>query len=125
MPSLRSSYHQLPILQLSPTTVPACLSLLFRFPIRLLIIFSNTLKMTKESGNSQSGWAHGLFDCCSPGGLCLKTFFCPCLTFGKTSHLLAHNNLDSYSCCNGSVSPYHHHVLNQTTETGDNDQQSG
>ncbi|EHK40214.1 uncharacterized protein TrAtP1_006275 [Trichoderma atroviride] len=56
--------------------------------------------MSKE--HQQNSWAHGLFDCCSPAGLCLKTFFCPCITFGKAAHLKNHNNLDDYSCCNGS-----------------------
>ncbi|KAK1254833.1 hypothetical protein MKX08_008828 [Trichoderma sp. CBMAI-0020] len=56
--------------------------------------------MSKE--HQKNGWAHGFFDCCSPAGLCLKTFFCPCITFGKAAHLTNHNNLDDYSCCNGS-----------------------
>lgn len=63
--------------------------------------------MAKEGhnhGHSQNSWAHGLFDCCSPGGLCLKTFFCPCIVFGKTQARV-NNKLDDYSCCNGSVSP--------------------
>ncbi|KAL7926947.1 PLAC8 family domain-containing protein [Trichoderma austrokoningii] len=53
-----------------------------------------------EKGN-RTGWAHGFFDCCSPGGLCLKTFFCPCIVYGKSQARL-HNKLDNYSCCNGS-----------------------
>ncbi|PTB37556.1 uncharacterized protein TrAFT101_005566 [Trichoderma asperellum] len=57
--------------------------------------------MTKE-GNNNKEWAHGLMDCCSPGGLCLMTTFCPCITHGKTAHRLEHGNLDDYSCCNGS-----------------------
>lgn len=76
----------------------------FLFLYYLLSLIPN---MTKEGNNHQNGWAHGLFDCCTPAGLCLKTTFCPCLTYGKTSHLMDRGNLDDYSCCNGSVSPYH------------------
>lgn len=64
--------------------------------------------MTKE--HQQNGWANGFFDCCSPAGLCLKTFCCPCIVYGKTQARL-HNKLDDYSCCNGSVSPYLYYSL--------------
>ncbi|KAI9927452.1 hypothetical protein MW887_003065 [Aspergillus wentii] len=29
-------------------------------------------------------WNYSLFDCCSPGSLCLTACCLPCLTFGKT-----------------------------------------
>ncbi|KAL7953613.1 PLAC8 family domain-containing protein [Trichoderma compactum] len=57
--------------------------------------------MSKEK-HSETTWANDLFDCCSPGGLCFKTTFCPCITYGKTQHRVKHGNLDGYSCCNAS-----------------------
>ena len=56
-----------------------------------------------ESG--EIPWSTDFFDCCSPGGLCLKTFCCPCITFGQTHHRLTRDpDLNGYSCCNLAVS---------------------
>ncbi|KAL6701635.1 PLAC8 family domain-containing protein [Trichoderma pleuroticola] len=58
--------------------------------------------MSSKEKHSETTWANGLFDCCSPGGLCFKTTFCPCITYGKTQHRMKHGNLNDYSCCNAS-----------------------
>ncbi|ESZ97231.1 hypothetical protein SBOR_2354 [Sclerotinia borealis F-4128] len=36
----------------------------------------------------QSTWSNSIWDCFSPGELCLKTTFCPCFVYGKTQHRL-------------------------------------
>ncbi|KAL7939393.1 PLAC8 family domain-containing protein [Trichoderma chlorosporum] len=58
--------------------------------------------MSSQEKNGETTWAHGLFDCCSPGGLCFLTTCCPCITYGKVQHRMKHGNLDDYSCCNFS-----------------------
>ncbi|KAK0761667.1 hypothetical protein N5P37_005649, partial [Trichoderma harzianum] len=47
-------------------------------------------------------WANDFFSCCSPGGLCILTTCCPCITYGRTQHRVKYGSLDDYSCCNSS-----------------------
>ncbi|KAI4151422.1 MAG: hypothetical protein LQ340_003500 [Diploschistes diacapsis] len=65
---------------------------------KLNAIAQDPAKMT-QSG--EIPWSTGFFDCFSPGDLCLKTFCCPCITFGQTHHRINKDpNLNGYSCCN-------------------------
>ncbi|QSZ31095.1 hypothetical protein DSL72_000656 [Monilinia vaccinii-corymbosi] len=36
----------------------------------------------------KSTWSNSIWDCFSPGQLCLKATFCPCFVYGKTQHRL-------------------------------------
>ncbi|KAJ5413537.1 hypothetical protein N7465_005842 [Penicillium sp. CMV-2018d] len=48
-------------------------------------------------------WNYSLFDCCSPGTLCLKSTFLPCLTYGKTQSRSKDPNLSNFSYINSPV----------------------
>lgn len=55
---------------------------------------------------SASGWNASYCGFCTPCGLCLETWCCPCLTFGKTSHRMrSGGNMETYESCNASVRP--------------------
>ncbi|KAL6887415.1 PLAC8 domain-containing protein [Trichoderma longibrachiatum] len=60
----------------------------------------------EETKGNESTWTQGLFDCCSPAGLCCLTCFLPCVTYGKAQHRMKHGSLDNYSCCNASCIVY-------------------
>ncbi|KAJ5088387.1 hypothetical protein N7456_012003 [Penicillium angulare] len=47
-------------------------------------------------------WNYSLFDCCSPGALCLTSCCLPCLTYGKTQNRIQDPSLGNYSYLNGS-----------------------
>ncbi|PYH66920.1 PLAC8 family protein [Aspergillus vadensis CBS 113365] len=48
-----------------------------------------------------TSWNYSLFDCCSPGTLCLTSCCLPCLAFGKTQSRLRDPTLQSYESING------------------------
>ncbi|GBC02786.1 hypothetical protein RclHR1_04820004 [Rhizophagus clarus] len=61
---------------------------------------------SKPSKNTPKEWNFGLFDCFADLGLCLKTTFCPCITYGENRGRLNGNpNPDTCSqdafiyCC--------------------------
>ncbi|KAL7940695.1 PLAC8 domain-containing protein [Trichoderma barbatum] len=56
----------------------------------------------QKTASDASTWANGFFSCCSPGGLCILTICCSCITYGKTQHRVKYGSLDDYSCCNSS-----------------------
>ncbi|CAG8606388.1 8814_t:CDS:2 [Paraglomus brasilianum] len=47
----------------------------------------------------QRNWKAGLFDCFSVPGLCFKTCFCPCITFGETKEKMNSGSFGSNCCC--------------------------
>ncbi|KAF7867245.1 hypothetical protein EAF04_005328 [Stromatinia cepivora] len=45
----------------------------------------------------ESTWSNSIWNCFSPGSLCLKATFCPCFVYGKTQHRLSRDpNLMGY-----------------------------
>ncbi|PLB46226.1 PLAC8-domain-containing protein [Aspergillus steynii IBT 23096] len=45
-------------------------------------------------------WSFSLFACFSPIGICLRSWLCPCVQYGKTQARLKDPYRSSYSCCN-------------------------
>ncbi|KAJ5575067.1 hypothetical protein N7450_008966 [Penicillium hetheringtonii] len=63
---------------------------------------------TYQQANSDSSditqsrkWNYSLFDCCSPGTLCLTSCCLPCLTYGKTQTRIKDSSLQGFSYING------------------------
>ncbi|CAG8604825.1 2464_t:CDS:2 [Paraglomus brasilianum] len=65
--------------------------------------------------SGQRNWKAGLFDCFSVPGLCFKTFFCPCITYGETKEKMNSGSFGfncscflysmcvCFSCCLGTM----------------------
>ncbi|PLB52227.1 PLAC8-domain-containing protein [Aspergillus steynii IBT 23096] len=82
---------------------------------------------SEESRNITHGadWNYSLFDCCSPGSLCLSSCCLPCLTFGKTQARVKNPTLESFSYVNSEcalftcVSMFLSHWILQTIRRGE------
>lgn len=49
-------------------------------------------------------WQEGYCECCSPFSLCMESWCCPCLVYGRTHHRLRNDgDMSNFDTCNGSV----------------------
>ncbi|KAJ4986976.1 hypothetical protein SVAN01_07517 [Stagonosporopsis vannaccii] len=52
-------------------------------------------------------WHHSGTSCCTPFSTCCLTWWCPCVTYGRTRHRMKSNgNMKDYSCCNTSCAAF-------------------
>ncbi|KAF2732316.1 PLAC8-domain-containing protein [Polyplosphaeria fusca] len=52
-------------------------------------------------------WHHSGSACCSPFSTCCLTWWCPCISYGRTHHRVRNNNdMSGYSTCNLSCVGY-------------------
>jgi hypothetical protein len=73
--------------------------------------FNDVLSRPSEHINSKSPdsaqpWHNAFFGCLAPIDVCLMTWCCPCVVFGRTHHRLRKNaNLEGWQPVNASVRP--------------------
>ncbi len=64
--------------------------------------------INSKSPETSQPWHNSFFGCLAPIDVCLMSWCCPCVVFGRTHHRLRKNaNLEGYQPINTSVSRHH------------------
>ncbi|CAG7921791.1 unnamed protein product [Penicillium olsonii] len=61
-----------------------------------------TYEQVNDGATQSREWNYSLFDCCSPGTLCLMACCLPCLAYGKTQARVQDPSLRGFSYVNSS-----------------------